>query len=97
LTPVQAKHANQQDGSSKMELMFAGTVLSIIYIGMGLALMSDVARMSRENHRSELFIRSLSPFVILGWPIVLVVFGMFIIGEGIVDFIKTTLTTIYKG
>ena len=80
-----------------MELMFAGTVLSIIYIGMGLALMSDVARMSRENHRSELFIRSLSPFVILGWPIVLVVFGMFIIGEGIVDFIKTTLTTIYKG
>lgn len=80
-----------------MELMFAGTVLSIIYIGMGLALMSDVAKGCRKNNYSERSIRAASPFIILGWPIFMVVFGMFIIGEGIFDFVKTTLTTIYKG
>ena len=80
-----------------MELILLGTAILILYFGMGLELMSDVAKGCRKNNYSERSIRAASPFIILGWPIVLVVFGMFIIGEGIFDFVKTTLTTIYKG
>lgn len=97
MTLAQVKHAIRQDGISNMGLILYVTVTSILYLGMGLALMADIAKMFRENHRSELFIRSLSPFIILGWPVYCLLIGVFIICDGIFDFIKNAITTIYKG
>lgn len=80
-----------------MYLTFVCTVLSIIYIGLGLAMMSDIATQCRKVNYSELKIRVVSPFVILGWPIIVLIAGVATICDGIFSFLKTTLTTIYKG
>lgn len=97
MTPVQAEDVNIQNGGNMIGPVLFFSLLGCLYIGLGLAMMADIAKMCRENGRSELRIRVLSPFVILGWPLVCIAAGVFIIFDGMIDFVKDAITKIYKG